>query len=138
MSASGHTPGTRGCYHYALTRIRFDRMFRAGQSAFLREKGCRTIDTYPQSQPRRLELVGEYDLTQKQELGALFGALPPDGPATIDLSRVTYVDTTFLHELVKLRSRLIPHRITLVVRSDNVRRLLNLVKFDLLFDIRAI
>lgn len=95
------------------------------------------MNTLPRGQTRRLELIGEYDLNQKGELGALFRALSPDGPATIDMSRVTYVDSSFLQELVRLRKRLTPHRITLLVRSDNVRHLLRLVKFDLLFDIEA-
>lgn len=96
------------------------------------------MDTVLHTQSRRIELVGEYDLSQKPDLAALFGALEPHGPATIDMTQVTYVDSSFLKELVKLRKRLIPHRITLLVRSANVRRLLRLVKFDLLFDIRAV
>ncbi len=95
------------------------------------------MDKLPQGQTRRIELVGEYDVSQKRELAALFGALEPGGPATIDLTRVTYVDSSFLNELVKLRTRFIPHQITLLVRSDNVRRLLRLVKFDLLFEIQV-
>lgn len=59
-------------------------------------------------------------------------------PTTIDMSRVTYIGSSFLHELTTLRTRLMPHRITLLVRSDNIRRLLKLVKFDLLFEIRTL
>jgi len=88
-----------------------------------------------QGQTRRIELVGEYDISQKPDVAALFRALEPGGPATIDLRRVTYVDSSFLNELVKLRTRFIPHPITLLVRDGNVRRILRLVKFDLLFAI---
>lgn len=112
-------------------------MSAGGQSAFSREKGRRTMKSLPLGQTRRLELVGEYDLTQKGDVGALFRALSPGGPATIDMSRVTYVDSSFLYELTRLRKRLIPHRVTLVVRSESVRRLLKLVKFDALFEIQT-
>jgi anti-anti-sigma regulatory factor len=91
----------------------------------------------PQGGARRIELVGEYDLSQITETAALFDALSPDGPATIDMTRVSYVDSSFLKELVKLRARLIPHRITLLVGQENVRRLLRIVKFEMLFEIQA-
>ena len=81
--------GSEKCYARGLTRSRFDRISRGGQSALLREKGRRTMDTSARTHVRRLELFGEYDLNEKGELGTLFGALPADGPATIDLSRVT-------------------------------------------------
>ena len=48
---------------------------------------------------RRIELNGEYDVSQKEAIAALFAALPPDGPAVIDLSKCTYVDSTFLSNL---------------------------------------
>src|SRR5579863_1487708 len=113
-------------------------MSNGGQSAFSREKGSRAMNPLPRGQTRRLELVGEYDLTQQDELGALFRALPPDGPATIDMSRVTYVDSSFLHELTRLRTRLIPYRVTLLVRTESIRRLLKLANFDLLFEIKTL
>jgi anti-anti-sigma regulatory factor len=95
------------------------------------------MNTFPEGRTRRLELVGKYALGQKGEIAALFGALSPDGPATIDMSRVTYLDSTFLHELTRLRARLTPHRITLLVRSESIRRLLRLAKFDPLFEIQS-
>lgn len=95
------------------------------------------MDTAQKGQTRRIELAGEYDVSQKQELAALFEALPRDGPAIIDMTRVTFIDSSFLQELTKLRARLMPHRITLLVRSDNVRRILRVVKFDLLFEIQG-
>lgn len=68
---------------------------------------------------RRIELIGEYDLSQKAEVAALFGALAPDGPATINMTEVSYVDSSFLHELLKLRKRL-GHPITLLGRRNAV------------------
>lgn len=86
---------------------------------------------------RRIELIGEYDLSQKVEIATLFGALAPDGPATIDMSEVNYVDSSFLNELLKLRKRL-GHPITLLVRSEHLRRVLRVVNFEQLFDIQQV
>lgn len=96
------------------------------------------LDSVHPSQTRRIELVGEYDVSQKPEVAALFGALEPGGPVTIDLTRVTYIDSSLLNELVKLRARFMPYQITLLVRAYNIRRLLKLVKFDLLFEIQIV
>jgi len=96
------------------------------------------MNSLPHGQIRRLELFGKYDLTQKGEIGALFRALSPGGPATIDMSRVTHVDSSFLYELTRLRTRLVPHRVTLLVRSESIRRLLKRVKFDALFEIQTL
>jgi anti-sigma B factor antagonist len=85
--------------------------------------------------PRRIELSGEYDLNRKEELGLLFATLPADGRAVIDLSRVTYVDSTFLHELVSLHLRLKEHGVTLVGANSAIRRVLDIVGFDQLFRI---
>jgi anti-anti-sigma factor len=91
--------------------------------------------TSAQPPARRIELDGEYDFSRKEELGLLFGALPADGPAVIELSRVTYVDSTFLNELVGLHSRLKAHGVTLVGPNSGIRRVLGIVGFDQLFRI---
>lgn len=67
------------------------------------------MDAFAQGKTRGLELAAEYDLTQKKELGAL----PP-------------------------RTRVIPRRLSILVRRENIRRLLKLVKFDLLFEIQTL
>ncbi|HTA55177.1 MAG TPA: STAS domain-containing protein [Candidatus Acidoferrales bacterium] len=82
---------------------------------------------------RRVELDGEYDLSRKEQIATLFGALRADGPVTIDLARVTYIDSTFLHELAALRFRLKGQSITLTGASAGVKRILKLVKFEQLF-----
>jgi anti-anti-sigma factor len=84
---------------------------------------------------RRIELDGEYDLSRKDELTSIFASLEPDGPATIDLTKVSYVDSTFLHVLATLHFRLKEHGVTLVGANSQVRRLLSIVKFDQLFQI---
>lgn len=83
---------------------------------------------------RRVVLEGEYDLTRKLELAALFSKLDTGGPLVIDLSAVTYLDSTVLRELAELRLRC-PHSITLVGPSKNIRRILELAQFDRLFPI---
>jgi|GEM_PF-2529123 anti-anti-sigma factor len=84
---------------------------------------------------RRLELVGEYDLGDKDTLAALFGALTPDGAVVIDMTKVTYIDSTFLHQIDALRLRLKKQRITLLGVNKWVRNILHLVDFDHLFQI---
>jgi anti-anti-sigma factor len=83
----------------------------------------------------RIELNGEYDLAQREEMASLFEALRSDGPAVIDLTKVTYVDSMFLSELIKLRRRFREHPITLVGANGNVADLLRLVSFDELFEV---
>lgn len=83
----------------------------------------------------RLELDGEYDLTRRDELTFLFAAIPDNAPAVIDLSRVSYVDSTFLHVLASLHFRLKAHGVTLTGANASIRRLLSIVKFDQLFSI---
>lgn len=82
-----------------------------------------------------IKLDGEYDLSRKKELESIFASLAADGPATIDLSNVSYVDSTFLHVLVALHFRLKGHVVTLAGASSAIRRLLSIVNFDRLFRI---
>jgi anti-anti-sigma regulatory factor len=86
---------------------------------------------------RRLRLTGEYDLADKAHLTELFGGIPPNGPAAIDMTAVTYIDTTFLHEVDALRLRLNGHRVTLVGLNKNLERLFHIVNLDHLFEIVA-
>jgi anti-anti-sigma regulatory factor len=83
--------------------------------------------------PRRIELEGEYDLSRREETVALFGPLRADGPLIIDLSKVTFIDSTFLHLLGTLRLRFKEQSITLTGATANVKRILKLVKFEQLF-----
>jgi anti-anti-sigma factor len=84
---------------------------------------------------RRLQLVGEYDIADKDRLAALFGALAPDGAVVIDMTNVTYIDSTFLHQIDALRLRLKEHRVTLLGVNKHTRQLLHVVNFDHLFQI---
>jgi anti-anti-sigma factor len=84
---------------------------------------------------RHIRLQGEYDLSDKEALAALFGSLSADGPALIDMSDVTYFDSTGLHALANLRSRLGEYPVTLLGVNKNLQRLLRIVKFDHFFEI---
>ena len=66
---------------------------------------------------REIVLRGEYDLSDRDSLSALFGALRTDGPAVIDLTEVTYMDSTILESgcHTALASRRLPHH---VARSE--------------------
>jgi anti-anti-sigma factor len=82
---------------------------------------------------RRIEFDGEYDLSQREQIAALFDGLGADGPVIIDLTKVTYIDSTFLHELAALRLRFKERSITLTGANANIKRILKVVKFDRLF-----
>jgi anti-anti-sigma factor len=84
---------------------------------------------------RHLQLVGDYDMADKDALAALFGALAPDGAVVIDMTKVTFIDSTFLHQIDALRLRLKQHHVTLLGVNKQARRLLHIVKFDHLFQI---
>ena len=51
------------------------------------------------------------------------------------MTKVTYIDSTFLHELEALRSRLKQHHVTLLGVSKQARNLLHIVNLDHLFQI---
>lgn len=82
---------------------------------------------------RHVELQGEYDISRLEEVASLFRTLSPDGPASVDMAQVSYVDSTFLRELAALRQRFRGQPITLVGVTAAVRRILNIVNFDRLF-----
>jgi anti-anti-sigma factor len=84
---------------------------------------------------RHLHLFGDYDISDKETLASLFGALAPDGAVVIDMTKVTYIDSTFLNQIDALRLRLKQHRITLLGVNKHARHLLHIVNFDHLFQI---
>ena len=85
--------------------------------------------------PHRIALDGEYDLARKDEIEGLFDSVDGDGAVVIDCSNVTYLDSTFLKELAKLRRRSSDRPISLTGVNDNIRRVLEIVGFARLFDI---
>ena len=70
-------------------------------------------------------LSGEVDLDRAPAVRASFASI--DGPVVIDLSSVTYLDSSLLNELARLRRRV--GDVALVVTSPQVRRILDIVGF---------
>jgi anti-anti-sigma factor len=88
------------------------------------------------SRGQRLTLSGEYDIARRQELTALFRSQIDGGPVTIDMTDVSYVDSTFLAELAAMRFRLNGSQVTLVGVQPNIARVLQLAKLDRFFVFR--
>ncbi|HTD36360.1 MAG TPA: STAS domain-containing protein [Candidatus Limnocylindrales bacterium] len=76
-----------------------------------------------------IALRGELDLSNVAALRASLGTI--SGPAVVDLSDVTYLDSTALYELDAFRRRV--GSVALVVASPNVRRTLEIVGFQKFF-----
>ncbi len=84
---------------------------------------------------RRLELSGEYDLTRREELIALFTRLAPGGPVVLDMTNVDYVESSFLHALTALHYRFKEWGVTLIGLRPQVRRIFDVMSFEKLFTI---
>jgi anti-anti-sigma factor len=80
-----------------------------------------------------VRLDGEYDLARKDELSAVFGTFEGSAPIVLDMTDVTYVDSSFFSELAGLRLRAVDRSITLRGANEQIRRLLNLVGFHKIF-----
>ena len=85
----------------------------------------------------RIELNGEYDLSTKEDVSSLFQSLRANGPVVIDMTQVTYIDSSFLHELATLHSRLSPHPITLLGVSMHLQHVFDILNLKGLFEILA-
>ncbi|HZV77885.1 MAG TPA: STAS domain-containing protein [Candidatus Babeliales bacterium] len=84
-----------------------------------------------------VELDGEYDLARKDELTAVFASITNGAPVTIDMTRVTYVDSSFLNELATMRVRLNGRPVTLIGVQPNIARVLQITKLDRFFTLQA-
>jgi len=78
-----------------------------------------------------IALSGELDMSNASDLRASLGSAV--GPAVVDLSGVTYLDSTALYELALLRRRV--GSVVLVVPSPQIRRTLEIVGFSKTFRI---
>lgn len=87
------------------------------------------------SSKQMVRLAGEYDLTRKDELAALFSGLDAAGEVVIDMRDVTYIDSTVLRELAALRLRDPARAISLRHVKAPIRRILDVVGFDRLLNI---
>jgi anti-anti-sigma factor len=84
-----------------------------------------------------ITLAGEYDIARRSELSAAFGAVTNGAPVTIDMSKVTYVDSTFLSELAMMRMRMQQRSVTLLGVHRNVLRVLQITKLDRFFTLAS-
>jgi anti-anti-sigma factor len=78
-----------------------------------------------------ITLSGELDLSNVAEMRSSLARAV--GPAVVDLSGVTYLDSTALYELGALRKRV--GNVVLVGPSPQIRRTLEIVGFTKIFDI---
>jgi anti-sigma B factor antagonist len=79
---------------------------------------------------------GEIDISRVPELRDEIMALPTDRPVILDLSRVSYLDSSGLGMLVLLRKRLARcgEVVTLVDVQPHVRRIFDVTGLDRAFD----
>ncbi len=85
--------------------------------------------------PPLVVLSGDLDLYEAPRVRDALDAL--DGSGVIDMSAVRLVDSSVLNELARVAKRAGPHRVTLIVKSPNVRKVLGIVQFERLFHIVA-
>jgi anti-anti-sigma factor len=78
-----------------------------------------------------ITLRGELDLSNVADMRASLA--DAHGPAVVDLSDVTYLDSTALYELGVLRKRV--GNVVLVAPSPQIRRTLEIVGFTKIFEI---
>lgn len=78
-------------------------------------------------------LTGDLDIYEAPALRRVLDVL--DGPGTVDMRGVRYLDSSALAELARVARRIGRHEVTLVVASANVRKVLGIVRFDNLFTI---
>jgi anti-sigma B factor antagonist len=85
-----------------------------------------------------LSLVGEFDLSQLDRLREAFEDTLGQAPVIVDLARATYIDSTVLGSLIRLRKDLAEHggALTLVNASPFVARLFTVAGLDPIFDVR--
>ncbi len=74
--------------------------------------------------------AGEYDLTHKARLRAEFDALHAENRLVLDMSAVTYLDSTFISELIRLhekRAERVCDRLTIVRAGPIVKKIFALL-----------
>ncbi len=89
----------------------------------------------PEPSAQVIHLEGEYDLTRREELASLFGSVNGAGALVIDMTNVSYIDSTILSELGSLRQRAAERPIKLAGANEHLRRIFSIVNFDTLFEI---
>ena len=82
----------------------------------------------------RITLNGEYDLARRDEIAEAFTAAEGASIVIVDLSNVTYMDSSVLRELALLRLKRGDRRIAVVGANDNLRRILKISGIDRIVD----
>ncbi len=83
-----------------------------------------------------LSLAGEYDLARQGELDRALAAIPSLPVVVLDLSDVSYLDSSALACFVRLKNSMRESgTVVLVGPNKNIRRVLEVTKFDRLFEI---
>lgn len=87
-----------------------------------------------QCKPRVVRVSGEIDITNSAQLGSALDVAVRESPTgvVVDMSKVTYLDSTGIHTLLVVCRRLNPHggKLMLVVGHPNVRRILDILHLD--------
>jgi anti-sigma B factor antagonist len=82
----------------------------------------------------RVEIAGEIDISVASELGAwLLSAAGTHEQVALDLTKITFMDSTGLHMLIRLR-RDLPQRFHLEAVSPDVHSLLGVTGLTKFFD----
>ncbi len=82
--------------------------------------------------------TGEYDLTCRDQLRAVLDSLSEAASIVLDLSDVTYIDSTVINELVRLhnaRSARGLERATCVMHNGNLLRLFEILRLGEIFHV---
>ena len=83
-----------------------------------------------------LVFSGEYDLASKKQVRAAFDAVLEAPRLALDFSDVTYIDSTIIHELVRVHNARAAgdlERETLVVRNGNLLRVFEILNLASVF-----
>lgn len=83
--------------------------------------------------PQPVVLSGDLDIYGAPAVRLVLDCLV--GPGVVDMRDVRYLDSSALNELARVARRVGLHEVTLVVASENVRRVLKIVEFEKLFTI---
>lgn len=85
----------------------------------------------------KLSLGGEWDFALKSELRALTARLHASHAATLDLTRVRFMDSSVINEIFHTFNRLTAEGggLRLIVGDDRIERLLKTTKVDTIMEI---
>jgi anti-anti-sigma factor len=90
-----------------------------------------TFALVPLDEPLKgVRLIGELDIATVPTLKDALAPLAGQGPVTLDLSELTFIDSSGLHAILQFSSSLNGDGLTLANASQSVSRLLEIVQLD--------